>query len=41
MAGGFCELLVDVEVGDLRHLSSVNAGLRAVSGVHQVERARG
>ncbi len=37
----FCELLVDVEVRDARHLATVVAGLRASSGVHQVERARG
>jgi guanosine-3',5'-bis(diphosphate) 3'-pyrophosphohydrolase len=36
----FCELLVDVEVRDVRHLATVIAGLRASSGVHQVERAR-
>ena len=37
----FLEVLLDVEVRDLRHLSSVIAGLRAASGVTQVERARG
>ena len=37
----FFEMLVDVEVRDLRHLSNVIAGLRAASGIHQVERARG
>lgn len=36
----FMEILVDVEVRDLRHLSSVIAGLRAVSGITQVDRAR-
>jgi GTP pyrophosphokinase len=36
----FCEILVDVEVRDLRHLSTVIAGLRAASGITQVERAR-
>ncbi len=36
----FFEILVDVEVRDLRHLSNVIAGLRAASGVTQVERAR-
>jgi len=36
----FMEILVDVEVRDLRHLSTVIAGLRAVSGVTQVERAQ-
>jgi GTP pyrophosphokinase len=35
----FMEILVDVEVRDLRHLSMVIAGLRAVSGLTQVERA--
>jgi len=35
----FIEILVDVEVRDLRHLSMVIAGLRAVSGLTQVERA--
>jgi GTP pyrophosphokinase len=37
----FFEILVDVEVRDLRHLSNVIAGLRAASGIHQVERAKG
>jgi GTP pyrophosphokinase len=37
----FFESLVDVEVRDVRHLSTVIAGLRAANGVHQVERARG
>ncbi len=37
----FFELLVDVEVRDVRHLATVIAGLRASNGVHQVERARG
>ena len=37
----FFEVLVDVEVRDLRHLGTVIAGLRAASGVTQVERARG
>jgi guanosine-3',5'-bis(diphosphate) 3'-pyrophosphohydrolase len=36
----FYELLIDVEVRDVRHLATVIAGLRASSGVHQVERAR-
>ena len=36
----FCEMLLDVDVRDLRHLSTVIAGLRAVRGVTQVERAR-
>lgn len=36
----FFEILVDVEVRDLRHLSTVIAGLRAMSGVTEVQRAR-
>ena len=36
----FQEILLDVEVRDLRHLSNVIAGLRAAHGVTQVERAR-
>jgi guanosine-3',5'-bis(diphosphate) 3'-pyrophosphohydrolase len=36
----FMEILVDVEVRDLRHLSTVIAGLRGASGVTQVERAK-
>ena len=36
----FMEILVDVEVRDLRHLSTVIAGLRAASGITQVERAK-
>ncbi len=36
----FQEILLDVEVRDLRHLSNVIAGLRAAQGVTQVERAR-
>ncbi len=37
----FFEVLVDVEVRDVRHLATVIAGLRGAAGVHQVERARG
>ncbi len=37
----FFEVLVDVEVRDVRHLSTVIAGLRAANGITQVERARG
>ncbi len=37
----FQEILLDVEVRDLRHLSNVIAALRAAQGVTQVERARG
>ncbi len=36
----FSELLVDLEVQNTRHLSNVIAGLRAVNGITQVERAR-
>ena len=36
----FFEVLMDVEVRDLHHLSNVIAGLRATGGVSQVERAR-
>lgn len=36
----FFECLMDIEVRDLRHLSQVIAGLRAASGVAQVDRAR-
>lgn len=36
----FMEILVDVEVRDLRHLSSVIAGLRAAPGIAQADRAR-
>lgn len=35
----FMEILADVEVRDVRHLSTVIAGLRAVAGMTQVERA--
>jgi len=36
----FVEVLVDVDVRDLRHLSTVIAGLRGAAGVTQVERAK-
>ncbi len=36
----FMEILVDVEVRDLRHLSTVIAGLRSAGGITQVERAK-
>jgi GTP pyrophosphokinase len=36
----FFEALVDVDVRDLRHLSTVIAGLRGAGGITQVERAR-
>ena len=37
----FFEVLVDLDVRDIRHLSTVIAGLRAAAGVTQVERAKG
>jgi GTP pyrophosphokinase len=37
----FFEVLVDVDVRDVRHLAIVIAGLRAAPGITQVERARG
>ena len=37
----FFEMLIDIEVRDLRQLVDVIASLRAVRGVHQVDRARG
>ena len=37
----FFEILVDVDVRDLRHLANVIAGLRVAPGITQVERARG
>jgi guanosine-3',5'-bis(diphosphate) 3'-pyrophosphohydrolase len=37
----FQEILVDVEVKDLRHLSNILAALRAVQGVAQAERSKG
>ena len=37
----FFEVLMDVEVRDIRHLSTVIGGLRVIGGVTQVERARG
>jgi GTP pyrophosphokinase len=36
----FIEILVDVEVRDLRHLSQVIAGLRGATGIAQVERSK-
>jgi GTP pyrophosphokinase len=36
----FLEALVDVDVRDLKHLSIVIAGLRAATGITQVERAK-
>jgi GTP pyrophosphokinase len=40
-AADHMEMLVDVEVADLRHLSNIIAALRACPGVTEVERARG
>jgi GTP diphosphokinase / guanosine-3',5'-bis(diphosphate) 3'-diphosphatase len=40
-AADHMEMLVDVEVSDLRHLSNIIAALRACTGVTEVERARG
>ena len=40
-AGEWCEVLVDVEVRDIGHLSAILAALRACSGVTQVDRAKG
>jgi GTP pyrophosphokinase len=37
----FFELMVDVEVADLRHLTNIIAALRATPVVNSVERARG
>jgi guanosine-3',5'-bis(diphosphate) 3'-pyrophosphohydrolase len=37
----FIEILADVEVRDLLHLSKVIAGLRGVATIKSVERARG
>ncbi len=37
----FFEVLVDIEVRDIRHLNLLMAGLRAVGGISGVERARG
>jgi GTP pyrophosphokinase len=36
-----CDLALDVEVRDLRHLSEVMGVLRACEGVVRVDRARG
>ena len=37
----FFEMIIDVEIRDLRQLINVIASLRAAPGVHQVERAKG
>jgi GTP pyrophosphokinase len=40
-AADFAELMVDLEVTDLRHLSQVVAALRTCPGIAQVDRAKG
>ncbi|MFC3124512.1 RelA/SpoT family protein [Pseudoroseomonas globiformis] len=40
-AADFAEVVVDLEVSDLRHLSNVVAALRACPGIIQVERNKG
>ena len=37
----FFEILVDIEVQDLRHLTNIIAALRATPAINSVERARG
>ena len=37
----FFEIIVDVEVTDLKHLSNIIAALRATPAINSVERARG
>ncbi len=37
----FFEMLVDIEVKDVKHLTNIIAALRAVPGISSVERARG
>jgi GTP pyrophosphokinase len=37
----FFEILVDIEVGDVKHLSTIIAALRATPVINSVERARG
>src|SRR5215471_9946047 len=37
----FFEILVDIEVGDVRHLTNIIAALRATPVINSVERARG
>ncbi|MBE1236261.1 bifunctional (p)ppGpp synthetase/guanosine-3',5'-bis(diphosphate) 3'-pyrophosphohydrolase [Phaeovibrio sulfidiphilus] len=36
----FCDMIIDVEVSDLRHLTSIISSLKASSAVHSVVRAR-
>ena len=40
-APDFFELVIDVEVEDVRHLSNIMAALRANPAIYQVERAHG
>ncbi|MFN7902960.1 MAG: ACT domain-containing protein [bacterium] len=40
-AEDWCEVLVDVEVRDISHLTAVLAALRACPGITQVERGKG
>ena len=37
----FFEIMVDIEVGDVKHLSNIIAALRATPVINSVERARG
>jgi GTP pyrophosphokinase len=37
----FWEMLIDIEVRDVKHLSNINAALRATPAINSVERARG
>ena len=37
----FFEVLVDVEVKDVRHLTNIIAALRATPAINSVDRARG
>ena len=37
----FFEIMVDIEVGDVKHLSTIIAALRATPVINSVERARG
>jgi GTP pyrophosphokinase len=37
----FFEILIDVEVKDVKHLTNIIAALRATPAINSVERARG
>ena len=37
----FYDLLIDIEVHDVKHLSNIIAALRATPAINMVERARG